>query len=80
MLQDPLNDALAVIKNAEVAGKGACTLRPASKLVGHVLDVMKQADYLTGFERVEDSRGPRSGARSWTSGRPGTSPRRTSVS
>ena len=57
MLQDPLNDALAVIKNAEVAGKGECTLRPASKLVGRVLDVMKQADYISAFERVEDGRG-----------------------
>ena len=57
MLQDPLNDAMAVIKNAELAGKGECTLRPASKLVGRVLDVMKQADYITAFERVEDGRG-----------------------
>ena len=57
MLQDPLNDAMSVIKNAEVAGKGECTLRPASKLVGRVLDVMKASDYITGFERVEDGRG-----------------------
>jgi small subunit ribosomal protein S8 len=57
MLQDPLNDAMAVIKNAEVAGKGACVLRPASKLVGRVLDVMKASDYISSFERVEDGRG-----------------------
>jgi len=57
MLQDPLNDAMSVIKNAELAGKGECTLRPASKLVGRVLDVMKAADYITAFDRIEDGRG-----------------------
>jgi len=57
MLQDPLNDAMAVIKNAELAGKGTCHLRPASKLVGRVLEVMKGADYIEGFDRVEDGRG-----------------------
>jgi len=57
MLQDPLNDAMAVIRNAELAGKGECRVRPASKLVGWVLDVMKSSDYILGFERVEDGRG-----------------------
>src|SRR5436309_14836429 len=57
MLQDPLNDAMAVIRNAELAGKGECRVRPASKLVGWVLDVMKSSDYILGFERVEDARG-----------------------
>ena len=57
MLQDPLNDTMSVIRNAEVAGKGECLVRPASKLVGHVLDVMKASDYITAFERVEDGRG-----------------------
>ena len=57
MLQDTLNDAMAVIRNAEMAGKGECLLRPASKLVGRVLAVMKDADYITGFEQVQDGRG-----------------------
>ncbi|TLZ71714.1 MAG: 30S ribosomal protein S8 [Methanobacteriota archaeon] len=57
MLQDPLNDAMALIKNAEAAGKGQCQLRPASKLIGRVLEVMQAADYVAGFERVEDGRG-----------------------
>ncbi len=57
MLQDTLNDAMAVIRNAETAGKGECHLRPASKLVGRVLEVMKEADYIAGYERVEDGRG-----------------------
>ena len=59
MLQDPLNDAMAVMKNAELAGKGECLLRPASKLVGRVLQVMQEADYVTSYERIEDGRGGR---------------------
>src|SRR3970040_2613747 len=57
MLLDPLNDAMASIKNAETAGKGDCHVRPASKLIGHVLTVMKEAGYITDFERIEDGRG-----------------------
>ncbi len=57
MLLDPLNDAMATIKNAETAGKGECHVRPASKLIGHVLQVMQEAEYIERFERVEDGRG-----------------------
>ncbi len=57
MLQDPLNDALATVKNAELGGKAECHLRPASKLIGRVLEVMKEADYIATYERVEDGRG-----------------------
>jgi len=57
MLQDPLNDAMATIRNAEAVGKGECLIRPASKLIGRVLDVMKEADYISAYERVEDGRG-----------------------
>ncbi|OGS62143.1 MAG: 30S ribosomal protein S8 [Euryarchaeota archaeon RBG_19FT_COMBO_69_17] len=57
MLQDPLNDAMATIRNAETAGKRECVLRPASKLIGRVLKVMQEADYVTAFEFIEDGRG-----------------------
>ena len=57
MLLDPLNDAMSAIKNAEVAGKGECTVRPASKLVGSVLAVMQESGYIGGVERVDDGRG-----------------------
>ena len=57
MLLDPLNDAMATIRNAEQAGKGECHVRPASKLVGLVLTVMTEFGYVGGFERVEDGRG-----------------------
>jgi small subunit ribosomal protein S8 len=57
MLQDPLNDAMATIRNAEASGHSDCTIRPASKLIGHVLKVMQDSDYVSSFEFVEDHRG-----------------------
>ncbi|MCJ7464478.1 MAG: 30S ribosomal protein S8 [Thermoplasmata archaeon] len=56
MLQDTLNDAMSVIKNAEKVGKGECTVRPSSKLVGRVLKVMQESGYIKQFELVEDGR------------------------
>ncbi|HLE46933.1 MAG TPA: 30S ribosomal protein S8 [Candidatus Thermoplasmatota archaeon] len=57
MLQDPLNDALSQIRNAEKVGKKDVLLRPASKLIGRVLTVMKAGGYVGDFEFVEDQRG-----------------------
>ena len=57
MLLDPLNDAMATIRNAELVGKRECTVRPASKLIGRVLTVMQESGYVQGLERVEDGRG-----------------------
>ena len=57
MLQDPLNDAMAAIRNAEAAGKGECLVRPASKLIGHVLKVMQESQFIRSFELVDDGRG-----------------------
>jgi small subunit ribosomal protein S8 len=56
MQQDTLNDAMGVIKNAERVGKGECTVRPSSKLVGRVLKVMQESGYIKQFELVEDGR------------------------
>lgn len=57
MKHDPLNDALAKIKNAEDSGKLECEVKPASKLIGRVLRVMQENGYLKRFEYVEDGRG-----------------------
>ncbi|HEY5606152.1 MAG TPA: 30S ribosomal protein S8 [Thermoplasmata archaeon] len=57
MLQDPLNDAMVAIRNAETAGKAEVILRPASKLIGHVLKVMEEHEYIRSFEFIEDGRG-----------------------
>ncbi|HYY48181.1 MAG TPA: 30S ribosomal protein S8 [Thermoplasmata archaeon] len=57
MLQDPLNDAMATLRNAEAAGKTECVIRPASKLIGRVLKVMQDHEYIRSFELIEDGRG-----------------------
>jgi len=56
MQQDTLNDAMALIKNAEKVGKGVCVIRPSSKLIGRVLKVMQESGYIKQFELVQDGR------------------------
>ena len=56
MLNDPLADALSLMKNAELKGKGACTIRPSSKLIGGVLTLLKEKGYIGKFEHVDDGK------------------------
>jgi len=56
MQNDPLSDALSLLKNAQVAGKRECEIRPASKLIGRVLKVVQENGYIKQFEYVEDGR------------------------
>jgi len=56
-LSDTLSNAMAAIKNAESTGKDKCEIRPASKLVGNVLKVLKDYGYIKGFEYVDDHKG-----------------------
>lgn len=56
VLLDPLANALSVIKNAENVGKTSCVIRPASKIIGNVLNVMKNNGYIAGFEFIEDGK------------------------
>jgi len=55
-LNDPLADALSHIKNTERVGKMECMIKPASKLIGNVLSVMKEGGYIDEFEFVEDGK------------------------
>ena len=57
MSVDTLSNAMSAIKNAERVGKDKCIIKPASKLIGNVLRVMKEYGYIKGFEYVEDHRG-----------------------
>ena len=57
MSVDTLSNAMITIKNAEMVGKDKCEIKPASKLIGNVLKVMKDYGYIRGFEYVEDHRG-----------------------
>lgn len=56
MQHDPLNDALITIKNAELSGKRECVIRPASKLIGRVLNIMREYRYIEEFEFVDDGK------------------------
>lgn len=56
MQQDPLADAMVLIKNAELTGQMDCRIKPASKLIGHVLRVMQESGYIGNFEYEEDGR------------------------
>lgn len=55
-LMDPIADALISIKNSETASKQKCFFKPASKLLGKVLKVMKAHGYIDSFERLEDGK------------------------
>ncbi|MBI4394535.1 MAG: 30S ribosomal protein S8 [Euryarchaeota archaeon] len=55
-LNDPLADALTLIKNAERVGKMECEVRPASKLIGRVLKVMNESGFIGTFEFVDDEK------------------------
>ncbi len=56
MLNDPLANALSLIKNAEIKGKGTCIIQPSSKLIGGVLNLLKEKGYIGEFEYVEDGK------------------------
>ena len=56
MLNDPLADAMSAIKNAEQKGKRECIIKPASKLIGGVLKVLKEEGYIREFEFIEDGK------------------------
>lgn len=56
MQNDPLADALTMLRNAERAGKTTVTIRPASKLIGRILKVMQDDGYVGDFEYVDDGR------------------------
>jgi len=47
---------MSCIRNAEKVGKRSCIIVPSSKLIGHVLRVMKENKYIKEFELIEDNR------------------------
>ncbi|MHC1570627.1 MAG: 30S ribosomal protein S8 [Methermicoccaceae archaeon] len=56
VLNDTLADALSIIKNAGAVGKTSCTIKPASKLIGSTLRVMKEYGYIEEFEFIDDGK------------------------
>jgi small subunit ribosomal protein S8 len=56
MLNDPLANALSLIKNAELKGKGKCVIQPSSKLIGGVLTLLKEKGYVGEFEYIDEGK------------------------
>ncbi|MEM3399677.1 MAG: 30S ribosomal protein S8 [Candidatus Micrarchaeia archaeon] len=56
MANDPLADALNVIKTHEIAGISECTIRPASKLIREVLCIFQRCNYIGDFEFIDDGK------------------------
>ena len=56
MLNDPLANALSIMKNAELKGKGTCSIQPSSKLIGGVLNLLKTKGYISEFEYIDDNK------------------------
>jgi len=54
---DPLNDVINNIKNASRIGIRHIEVRPAARLIGRVLKVMQDYNYIKSFEVIEDNRG-----------------------
>jgi small subunit ribosomal protein S8 len=44
------------MKNAELKGKGTCIIKPSSKLIGGVLNLLKEKNYITEYEFIDDGK------------------------
>ena len=55
-LMDPLANALTNMRNNEMQGNNRCKIRPASKMIGHVLRTMQKEGYIGEFEYVDDGK------------------------
>ena len=57
MFNDPLAAALSKIMNAERVGKREVLIKPASKLLKEVLNILNEHNYLGSFEEIDDEKG-----------------------
>jgi small subunit ribosomal protein S8 len=57
MLNDPLASALSKIMNAEKVGKQEVTIKPVSKVLKKVFEIMQDHHYLGEVKEEEDGKG-----------------------
>lgn len=57
MLNDPLAAVLSKIVNAEKVGKKEVMVKPASKIIKEVLNLMNDNHYIGSYEEVNDGKG-----------------------
>jgi len=56
-LNDNLANAMSRILNSERVGKHECVIKPVSKTIKKLLDLLKTHKYIKGYKLVEDSKG-----------------------
>jgi len=56
-MTDIIAQALSQINNAEKKGKSYCIIKPVSKLLREVLNLMREEGYIGEFEVIDDGRG-----------------------
>lgn len=56
-LNDPLANALSIVLTDEKSGRSESKIRPSSKIIKKVLDVMKSNKYVGDFEEIKDGKG-----------------------
>ena len=56
-MNDPLANALSLILNDEKIGRNVSSIKPYSKIIKKVLEVMNNNHYIGDFEEIEDGRG-----------------------
>lgn len=57
MMHDTLSDALSRVLNAERTAKESCEIRPVSKVIKAVLDIMNQHGYIGKYEILAEPKG-----------------------
>ena len=57
MLNDPLAAALSKIMNAEKIGRKEVEIKPASKIIKKVLELMNDNRYIGAYEEINDGKG-----------------------
>ena len=56
-LNNTLSNALCTINNAEKIGKKTCIVKPSSKIIKQVLQILKDKGYIGDFAEKPDNRG-----------------------
>ncbi len=57
MLNDTLANALSMIYNAEKIGKKECIIKPSSKVIKKIFEIMKDKQYIGDYQIIESRQG-----------------------
>ena len=57
MLNDTLANALSLIYNAEKIGKTECIIKPSSKVIKKIFEIMKEKQYIGDYQIIESRQG-----------------------